>query len=49
LSDRFAACGPQAMTRLTIKINGHTFMVYQKNDVWRGGMVAFGIAPQISP
>lgn len=32
------------MPRLTITINGQSVPVYHKNDVWRGGMVAFGRA-----
>jgi len=32
------------MPRLTLTINGHPITVYHKNDVWRGGMVAFGRA-----
>lgn len=32
------------MSKLTITINSVPFPVYQKNDIWRGGMVAFGRA-----
>lgn len=32
------------MSKLTITINSVPFPVYQKSDIWRGGMVAFGRA-----